>query len=315
MSGWPVLVEQSQACGAPAAHVWPLLTGPAALALRPSSFAFDVEAPAAQLRVVLSVPATRPIFVVYQAREDLAGRVVSLTLPGKPSDGAETLTLSAIPERAGSRVTIQVSSVVADRSAQAVVTDYWQRAMPAWLAGLCDVAEGRAPLPDGRMPARLHAACVPAALPGRPASATASAAIAAPAGAVWEAVCAPESAALMSRSAAAVAGAVPGTPARQPGELWYLITRLDDGQLRMTVTVVGEISAGRLMLSSVAGAPLEVLHRIEPDGQRTRLELTFRWPAGIPNRHAVARSMTDAARNRVRAFKDLIENPDPPRIA
>ena len=55
-----------------------------------------------------------------------------------------------------------------------------------------------------------------------------------------------------------------------------------------------------------------MLHHVAPDGQGTRLELTFRWPAGIPNRQAVARSMADAAWHRVRAFKDLIENPGSP---
>jgi hypothetical protein len=314
MSGRPVFVERSQAFGAPAEHVWPLLSGPEALALRPASFAFDVVAPpAARLRVVLSVPLTKPICVVYEVREEVPGQVVSLTMPGKPPDGGELFTLSVVPERAGARVAIQVRSVVANRRTQAVLEDYWQRALPPWLAGLCDVAEGRAPLPDGRMPAGLQAACRPAALGARPASASASAAIAGPAEAVWEAVCAPESAGRMYHGAWVHAGVVPGTPARQVGEMQYLISHLDNGQLRNTVTMVKELSAGRFaLISNVGKAPLEILHHIEPDGQGTRLELTFRWPADTLNGLAVARSMADAARHRVRAFKELIENPDPP---
>ena len=204
---------------APAERVWPLLSGPAALALRPSSFAFDVAGPpAARFRVVLSVPGVTPIFVAYEVREEVPGRVISLTLPGRHADGGEVFTLSVVPERAGSRVSIQVRTVVARRSGQAVVADYWQRTLPVWLAGLCDVAEGRAPLPDGRMPAELQAACTPPALAGQPASVSAWAAIAAPVEDVWEAVCAPESAAiLMSRGGPVHAGVIPGTPARQAG--------------------------------------------------------------------------------------------------
>ncbi len=307
-----VLVERSQAFGAPVQQVWPLLSGPGALALRPGSFAFDVTAPpAARLRVVLSVPGITPIFVAYEVREEVPGQVVSLTLPGRQPHGGEVLTLSVVPERAGSRVAIQVRAVVAHRKGQAVVEDYWQQALPLWLAGLCDVAEGRAPLPDGRMPARLQAACAPAALPGGSDSVSASAAIAAPAEDVWEAVCAPESAILMSRGAAVLAGVIPGTPARQAGEMQYFISRLDDGQLRLTVTMVRELSAGRFaLISNVGRPPLEMLHHIEPGGQETRLDLTYRWPASIPDRQAVARSMADAVWRKVRAFKDLIENPD-----
>ncbi len=307
-----VLVERSQAFGAPAEQVWPLLSGPGALALRPDSFAFDVVAPpAARLRVVLSVPGTTPIFVAYEVREEVHGQVVSLILPGRHPHGGEVLTLSVVPERAGSRVAIQVRAAVAHRKGQAVVADYWQQALPLWLAGLCNVAEGRAPLPDGRMPAGLQAACVPAALPGRPDSVSASAMIAAPADDVWEAVCAPESAILMSRGAVGLAGVVPGMPVRQAGEMQYFISRLDDGQLRLTVTMVRELSAGRFaLISNVGRPPLDMLHHIEPGGQETRLDLTYRWPASIPDREAVARSMADAVWRKVRAFKDLIENPD-----
>ena len=315
MSGWPVFAERSQAFAAPADRVWPLISGPVALTLRPSSFAFDVAgAPAARFRVVLSVPGVTPIFVVYEVREEAPGRVISLTLPGRHADGAEVFTLSVVPQRAGSRVSIQVRTVVARRGGQAVVADYWQRSLPAWLGGLCDVAEGRAPLPDGGMPAELQAACTPPALEGQPASVTAWAAISAPAGDVWRAVRAPEPAAmLMSRGGPVHGGVIPGTPAGQAGEMQYFITQLDNGELRVTVTIVKELSAGRYALISPVGKPgPEILHHVAPDGQGTRLELTFRWPAGIPNGQAVARAMAGAAWHRVGAFKDLIENPDSP---
>jgi hypothetical protein len=314
MSGRDVLVERSQALAAPVERVWPLLSGPGALALRPSSFAFDVAAPhTARLRVVVSVPGMTPIFVAYEVREEVRGQVVSLTLPGRRAGGGEVFTLSVVPERAGSRVAIQIRAVVADRKGQAVVADYWQQAVPQWLAGLCDVAEGRAPLPDGRMPAGLQAACAPAALPARPDSVSASVVIAAPAPDVWGAVCAPESAILMSRGAVVLAGVIPGTPVRQEGEFQYFISRLDDGQLRITVTVVKELSAGRFALISHVGRhPLEILYHIDPDSQGTRLELTYRWPGSTPNHQALARSMATAVQNKVRAIKDLIENPSSP---
>jgi uncharacterized protein YndB with AHSA1/START domain len=316
MSGHPVLVERSRVLGVPVEQVWPLLSGPEALALRPNSFAFDVAAPpAARLRVAVAVPLAKPIFVAYEVREEVPGQVVSLTVPGRPADRGEALTLSVVPEPVGSRVTIQVRTAVADRKAHAVVAGYWQQALPLWLAGLCSVAEGRAPLPDGRMPAGLQAACTPAALEGRPASASAWVVIAASADDVWEAVYAPESAAvLMSGGGPVDAGVIPGTPLRQAGEIQYFITHLDDGQLHHTVCMVKELAAGRFVLFSLVRTPLEMLYQVVPDGQGTRLELTFRWsaPASVPARQVVARSMADTVRQRVAAFKDLIENPGSP---
>jgi hypothetical protein len=89
----------------------------------------------------------------------------------------------------------------------------------------------------------------------------------------------------------------------------YFITPLDTGELRMTVTIVKEFAVGRFVLISPVGKPgPEMLHHVTPVGRGARLELTFRWPAGIPNGQAVSRSMADAAWHRVRAFEDLIEN-------
>ena len=319
MSGRPVRVERSQEVDAPAVQVWSVIRGPEAVALRPASFAFDVAAlPASRLRVALSVPLARPIFVAYEVAEQVAGQVVSLTVPGRPVDREEVLTLSAVPERTGSRVSIQARCGVADSNAQAVLADYWQRTLPLWLAGICDVAEGRAPLPDGTMPAGLQAACTPPPMAGQPASASASASasalIAAPVAEVWEAVCSPEPAAiLMSGGGPVHAGVIPGTPLAQAGQMQYFITHLRNGELRNTVTMVTEAAAERFALISPVGGPgPEMVYRVEPDRQGTRLEITFRWPAGIPNHRAVARSMADAVRHRVRAFKDLIENPQSP---
>ena len=305
-----VLVERSQALGVPAERVWPLLRGPEAMALRPSSFAFDVTGPhPARLRMVVSVPGRTPFFVAYEVREEVPGQVVSLSVPGRQAD-AEKLTLSVVPERAGSRVAVQVRAVLANPGGQAAVADYWQQAAPQWLAGLCQVAEGRAPLPDGRMPAGLQATCVPAAIPGRPDSVSAAAVIAAPAEVVWDAVCAPESVIFTSRGAVAFAGVIPGTPARQAGEMQYLISRLDDGQVNHTVTMVKEVSAGRFaLLSTVGKHALETLYHIEPGRRGTGLRLTYRWPGSIPNRKAAARSMASAAQDKVRSLKDLIESP------
>ncbi len=312
-----VLVERSQAVGASAEQVWSLLSGPGAMALRPASFAFDVAAPPApRLRAVLSVPLTKPVCVVYEVREEVPGQVVSLTLPGPGPDGREVFQLSVVPEQAGSRVAIQVRNIVANPNGEAVLTDYWQRTLPLWLAGLCEVAEGRAPVPDGRMPAGLQAACTPAAPAGRPASASAAASVGAPAEAVWEAVCAPESAVLMSRGGVRHAGVVPGTPVRQAGEMQYFISHLDNGELHNTLTMVRELSAGRFVLISIVGqAPLEMLHHVQPHGRQARLEVTYRWPTSIPNRRAVDKSMADAVRQKVRAYKELIENPDPRRAS
>ncbi len=316
MSGRTVVVERSEAVSASAEHVWPLLSGPEAMAMRPDSFAFDVAPPSDRLRMVLSVPWAKPIFVTYELLEEVPGQVVSLTVPGRPSDREEVFTLSAVPTGAGSRMTINVRSAVANPAGTAALEDYWQRTLPPWLAGLCDVAEGRAPRPDGTMPANLQAACMPPALAGRPASASASAAIAAAAEDVWEAVYTPEWAAILLSGGDPVhAGVVPGTPRRQAGEMQYFVTHLANGELHNAVTVVKELEAGRFALISPVGTTgLEMLHYLAPDGQGTRLELTFRWPApaGFANRQAVARSMADTVRQRVGAFKDLIENPASP---
>jgi uncharacterized protein YndB with AHSA1/START domain len=315
MNGRPIVVERSQTVAAPVEQVWSLLSGPQAMRLRPSSFAFDVAAPpATRIRMVLSVPLTKPIFVAYEVLEEVPGQVVSLTMPGRPADGGEVLTLSVVSGPAGSRVAIQVRSVVANRKAQAVVEEYWQNTLPLWLAGLCDIAEGRAPLPDDRMPAELQAACTPPPLVGRPASVSASAVIAAPAEDVWEAVSTPEWAAiLMSGGGPVRAGVIPGTPLRQVGEMQYFIAHLANGELRTTITMVRELVVGRLALISPVGKPgPQMLHHLEPDGRGTRLELTFLWPASVPNRLALRRSMADIVRNRVQAFKDLIENPYSP---
>jgi uncharacterized protein YndB with AHSA1/START domain len=313
MSGRIAVVERSEAVSASVEHVWPLLSGPEAMALRPDSFAFDV---APTLRMVLSVPWAKPIFVVYEILEEVPGQVVSLTVPGRPSGTEEVLTLSAVPAGTGSRMTIRVRSGVASPAAQAAVEDYWQRTLPLWLAGLSDVASGRAPRPDGRMPANLQAACTPPALAGKAATASASAAIAAPSEDVWEAVYAPEWAAiLVSHGGPVHAGVIPGTPWRQAGEMQYFVTHLANGELRNTATVVKELEAGRFALIAPVGTSgLEMLHYIVPDGHGTRLELTFRWPApaGITNRQAVARSMNNTVLQRVRAVKDLIENPASP---
>ena len=171
------------------------------LAERTQVFAFDVAARAVtRFRVVLSVPGVTPIFAVCEVGEEVRGRVISLTLPGGPADGGEVCTLSVVPERAGSRVSVKVRAVVARRGGHTVVADYWKRTLPVWLASLCDVAEGRALLPDGRMPAESQVACTPPARGAQPASVSAWAAIAAPVDDVWAAVYAPESAAiLMSR--------------------------------------------------------------------------------------------------------------------
>jgi uncharacterized protein YndB with AHSA1/START domain len=313
MSGRIAVVEQSEAVSAPVEHVWPLLSGPAAMALRPDSFAFDV---APTLRMVLSVPGAKPFFVTYEVLEQVPGQVVSLTVPGRPPGTEEVFTLSVVQAGAGSRMTINVRSAVASPAAQAALEDYWQRTLPVWLAGLSDVADGRAPRPDGQMPANLQAACMPPAPGARPATASASAVIAAPAEDVWETVYAPEWAAiLLSHGSPVDAGVIPGTPLRQAGEMQYFITHLANGELHNVVTVVKELEAGRFALISPVGTTgLEMLHSVVPDGQGTRLELTFRWPApaGISNRLTVARSMADTVRQRVQAFKDLIENPASP---
>src|ERR1700757_1131105 len=103
MSGRLVGVERSQALAAPVAQVWSLLSGPGAWALRPRTFAFDVASAAARLRVAVSVPLAKPIFVAYEVREEVPGHLVSVTLPGRPADQGEAFRLSVVPEPAGSR--------------------------------------------------------------------------------------------------------------------------------------------------------------------------------------------------------------------
>jgi uncharacterized protein YndB with AHSA1/START domain len=318
MSSQAVLVEQSQQVAAPAERVWSLLSRPEAMVLRPRSFAFDVGSPpATTLRMVVSVALVSPIWVAYAVREEVPGQVLSLSVPGRSPGEEEVLTLSVVPEGADSRVAMQARQEGLNREGQAVVADYWQQTLPLWLAGIREVAEGRAPLPDGKMPAELQAACTPPALAGRLASASASALIAAPGDVVWEAIYEPESSAtLMSSGGPVDAGVVPGTPQGQAGEVQYFIARHDNGTVLPVLRMVRDIAAGSFALFCVLGTQgtlvgkpgLEMLHQVAPDGPRTRLVVTFRWPSNVPNGRSVGKSMARTAQARASALKNLIEN-------
>ena len=297
---------------APATRVWPLLSGPEAWLLRPDRFAFDVEVPpATRCRVVIGVTGAAPAVTLYEVAEDVPGQVVSLRRPGWPEGESPVLRLSAVPDGDGTLVSIAVG-FPAWRGGPGLAEDHWRRLLPAWASRVREVAEGREPHPDPGLPDSVRAACVPARPLTRPRSVTVSAVIAAPASKVWEVISAPEPA-LVTGPPAVNAGVVPGTPARQAGEMHYFISGQRGGKLGTSIAVVTGLDPERSALVATITPPrTETFHQLTPQGQATRLELTGRWQAAAPaaRTKAYARHVADHLHAYATRCKNRIENPD-----
>lgn len=312
MGGSFVRLERSVLAGAPAARVWPVLSGPGAWSLRPDRFAFDVEVPpAARCRVVIGVTGAAPTVTLYEVVEEVPGEVVSLRRQGWPVRESPVLTLSAVPDGDGTLVSIAVGFPAAP-GGPGPAEDYWRRLLPAWLGRVREVAEGRRPAPDPGLPENVRAACVPARPLRKPRSVTVSAVIAAPASQVWEVISAPEPA-LVTGPPAVCAGVVPGTPARQAGEMHYFISSRRDGKLGPSIAVVTELDWERsALVASITDPRSETFHLLTPQAQATRLDLTGRWQAdaAAARTNAYARHVADHLKAYATRCKNRIENPD-----
>ena len=125
-------------------------------------------------------------------------------------------------------------------------------------------------------------------------------------------ISAPEPA-LVTGPPAACAGVVPGTPARQAGEMHYFISGQRGGKLGTSIAVVTGLDPERsALVASITHPRTETFHLLTPQGQATRLELTGRWQAD-----AAAARANDYARHvagHLHAYatrcKNRIENPD-----
>lgn len=311
MSGSLVRLEESVPVAAPAARVWPLLSGPEAWLLRPDRFAFDVEVPpAVRCRAVIGVTGAAPAVTLYEVTDDVPGQVVSLRRPGWPEREAPALRLSAVPDGDGTLVSIAVG-FPAWRGGPGLAEYHWRRLLPAWASRVREVAEGREPRPCPGLPDSVRAACAGAGPLKRPRSVTVSAVIAAPASQVWEVISAPEPA-LVTGPPALSAGVVPGTPARQAGEMHYFISGLRGGKLGTSIAIVTELDQERsALVASITSPRSETFHLLTPQGQATRLELTGRWQADATEARtrAYARHVADHLHAYAIRCKNRIENP------
>jgi uncharacterized protein YndB with AHSA1/START domain len=299
-------VERSQAISAPPGRLWTLLSGPQAWSIGPSQFAFDVTVPPdTTLRVVLGVNGTRPFVGTFQVQDEVPGQAISMRL-GAPANPVQVISFSAVTDGDSSAATITVRyrgpRARADR-------DRWERRLAGWLSGLRSVAEGRAPDPGPGMPESLRVQCTPGEPLRKPVTASASALIAAPPATVWDVICAPETA-MTTNAESVAAGAVPGTPVQQAGEMQYCVHKEAGGWFTTHVDAVTELDPGRSALTTRITFPhFETSHVVTPQAQGTRLEVISRWPGNLPGAKSKAgrRKTADALQQLVNGYRDLIE--------
>lgn len=310
-------LERSQVIGAPRERVWPLLSGPQAWLLRPDRFAFDVQVPLTdRCRVVIGLTGTEPTVTIYEVTDEVPGEVMSLRRQGWAVRDGPVLTLSAVPAGSGgpgspwdgTLAKIAVDFPVS-RGGRGLAEDYWQELLPAWLARVREVAEGREQRPGPGLPESLRAACVPAGPLRRPRSVTVSEVIAAPISQVWEDIAAPEP--VPETGPGVCSGIVPGTPAGQVGEMHYFVFGRRDGTLGASIYVITELERERrAVVADVTTRHSEVLHLLTPQGLQTKLELTRRWTADVPGLRtkAFARGVSDLLRGYATRCKTRLEN-------
>jgi hypothetical protein len=299
-------VERSQAIRVPADRLWSLLSGPQAWSMWPSQFAFDVAVPPdTRLRIVQGVNRTGPFVGTFELQDEVPGQAMSMRL-GAQANPVQVISFSAVADGDVTAATIAFRyrgpRARADR-------DRLERRLARWLSGLREVAEGHAPDPGPGMPESLRVRCTQAGPLRKPVAASASALIAASPAAVWDVICAPESCA--ATHATVAVGLVPGTPARQVGEMQYCVHKDAGGWFTTQVIAVTELDPGRsAVTASITFPHHQTWHLITAQGQRTRLELACRWPGNIPGgkSKAYARKTADALQHRVNGYRNLIEN-------
>ena len=128
----------------------------------------------------------------------------------------------------------------------------------------------------------------------------------------WEVVWDP--ATRLPESSIVAAGFVPGRPVGQAGEIQYEITKSSqpDGALLLHVNYVCDMELGRMARTRISGpVPSEMLYRIEPESDGTRLSLTCRFtdPRLHKNEEKVQANIEKAAAD----YKVLLEGTNAPQ--
>jgi hypothetical protein len=137
------------------------------------------------------------------------------------------------------------------------------------------------------MPADMQRACSARPRSRMLARVSEAALIKAPAGPVWEAVRAADSARFVDPEHFADAGHVPGTPERAVGEMQYHVSRHADGRATAAVHLVTEYVEGHSAVVQHVGPPHhQTYYLVAPAPGGARLELACRWPARASKRGA-----------------------------
>jgi Polyketide cyclase / dehydrase and lipid transport len=281
-----VSVERSLEVAAEPGLVWSLLGRPAAWSLRPGCWAFDVTGSAGAGRFRVSLDVSRPGGMRCDALEVTGEPGRSLCLSSGPQEAAAlAYTVSVVPAGRGTRAVIGVRTRVR-RGTAPDARARWRKDLTAWLRECAAVLEGRRPWPGDDLPADVRAACTARGSAGKAVSVSASALVLAPADRVWRVLWDPATALLVDPDAVA-AGRVPGTPARQPGEMQYVVTRAPDGRLFADILVVLDVTVGRsALVRSIGHVETEERYLFEPEASGTRFTLSnqFSQPAAQARR-------------------------------
>lgn len=297
-----------------------LAGSPAALSLSPVWRAFSVpdavEGTDRLCCLLVSGPGNfrRPVLdlrrvrcAVVDVREEVPGQSIRWQVRSTDPAGTQLFTLSVRRQPGGSLVRVAASAVV-HRSTEADWEPYWHRHVKAWLGGLRDVVEGRAPYPQAQMAAEVQRALAAPAPLRKPVEASAAVVINAAPADVWKVVRDPES----EPGRYAWEGRVPGTPRQESGEMRCTVGRHPAGRFTACVEVVTELTDERREVTRQVGGPgCEGVSSIAPVPGGTRLELTLRWPARAAPGHAsvpeTPERMRTALKQRAGDYKALIE--------
>lgn len=308
-----IRVERAEVVDGEPAHVWALLSSPAAWSLWPHApFMFDVPGTEA-LRLYIGRTPRGLGSVLLEVSDQVPGAMVRLlTLP----TGRQEYTLSVAAGRRGtSKVSVRVKEIVPRRQERGF-EQRRRKEVKGWLSAIRAVIEGRARWPGTDMPTKLLQACLAQQRIEDAQDASASVLINADPATVWDAVHSPETARDLGESPPVYSGYVPGTPQGEAGEMQYFVSSSDDGRLTGQVIVVPEAIPQRSALACVIGGQLEQHYLLTPesDSGATRLDLTFRWPApkGADAAAAARSRMAAAAEVYASGYRSLIEAADGP---
>jgi len=300
-----VQVTRERIVDASPKRAWSLLGDSAAWSLRPGCFAFEVPEPllpeTGALRCFLA-----PGFLarageamtwgVLEVSQEVPGRLIIIRTRESLPAGRQVFALSVLPDKRGSIIRVSVWHTV-PRAHQSDIRAYWRQQLRAWADGLKDALDGRLPWPDPGIPRDLRQACAAHPLIKSPESVTATVLVRAPLDLVWEAVYEPGSIAGVDNPDGFIfGGRIPGTPARQAGEMQYSVRRHADGRLTARALQVREVADRQsILVQDTCTTWWEGEHRVTPVDGGTRLELTTRWPS------AAARSTGQRLHSRLAA--------------